>query len=201
MSEGIVLEVTYELSPEDFWRFAVYYRRHKMSLRPLFRNAFAGILLLVFVGGLWVVLDSWLRIGRIQWSMMFSLAGIAWFFRRFLLPTRKRVARLAMQQPGLLCEHAIAISPLWFFEKTAVNETKVAWKTLQSIEEDADYHFFFIGKANAFIIPKRAFSSLAEAQAFLDKARQYWEAAKAGQTASSDDTGTWPPPPQSVKQG
>lgn len=168
-----------------------------MSLRPLFRNAFTGIMLLVFVGGLWAVLDSWLRTGRIQLSLVFPLAVIAWLFSRFLLPTRKRAANLAMQQPGLLCEHTIAISPIWFFEKTAVNETKIAWKTLQSIEEDADYHFFFIAKVNAFIVPKRAYSSLAEAQAFLDKSRQYWEAAKTGQPLPEIKEGeVWPPPPR-----
>lgn len=131
--------------------------------------------------------------------MLIYLAGMIYFGRRLLPPNRKRILKLSMQKSGVVCEHIISISPAWFFEKTEVNETKVAWKTLLSIDENADYQFYFVSKANAFIVPKRAFSSMAEAQAFLNKARQYWDAAKMGQLASPDKSEIWPPPPQRAK--
>lgn len=195
------MNVIFELTHDDLWHFSLYYLRHKHFIRLPLMYIWSGFMGLVFLGGAWVAVDLWLTLGRTSWIMLLGLLVLPFFAFRMFPPTKSRVIKIARQRSGLLCEHTIAISPQWFSEKTAVNETKVAWKTLHSIEEDAEYQFFFIAKANAYIVPKRAFSSLAEAQAFLDTSRKYWEAAKAGQTASSDDTGTWPPPPQSVKRG
>ncbi len=104
----------------------------------------------------------------------------------------------------MLGEHLTVISPEWFFEKTAISETKRAWTAFDSLDEDANYEYFFISKTHAYVIPKRAFSSLAEAQTFLDKARRYRDAALTGQPVleetNAQDNGVWPPPPQSVKQ-
>lgn len=194
------MEVAYELTPEDIWHNSLYYRQ-KSVIRPVFLHLLAGLLGLLAFLGFGLVVASWLMHGRVDLSIVPWSCVLLFWLVRLLPPTKGEIIKRARRRPGLLCEHTIAISPQWFSEKTAVNETKVAWKTLHSIEEDAEYQFFFIAKSNAYIVPKRAFSSLAEAQAFLDTSRKYWEAAKAGQTASSDDTGTWPPPPQSVKRG
>lgn len=191
------MHVTYELTPDDFWRFSLYYLRHKHFIRPSLMYTFSGVMGLAFFGGTWAAVELWLTLGRVQWTLLLCLLVLPFFAVRMFPPTKGRVIKLAKQRPGLLCEHTIAISPAWFFEKTAVNETNIAWETLFSIEEDADYQFFFIAKANAFVIPKRAFSSLAEAQAFLDTSRRYWKAIKSGQPIPELKEGeVWPPPPR-----
>lgn len=83
-------------------------------------------------------------------------------------------------------------------------DSLIWWTALLEVGESTTQIMFFTDVNRAYLVPKRAFSSLAEAQAFLGKARLYREAALNGQTLPDDapavDTGVWPPPPQSVKQ-
>jgi len=140
---------------------------------------------------------SWLFFHDPFWTALPAVAAIAFLVPRFF-PTKKRLASLAAKTPGSLGERLTEISLEWFFEKTVVSETKRAWSAFDSLDEDANYLYFFISKTHAYVIPKRAFSSLAAAQAFLDKARHYRDAALSGQTlpdeAPADNTGIWPPP-------
>ena len=190
------MEITYELTPEDFWHFNVYYRRHKSVLRPWFRNPFLGVFVIIFLSGLWMIWDSWVRYGQIQWIFVTLLPAFAFYAYRLYPPTKKRVLKVAAQQPGLLCEHTIAISPKWLLERTAVNESKTAWGTVDSIEEDREYMYFFLTKANAYTVPKGAFSSLAAAQDFYVFAQHCWAAAKIGSEYTPDVNRDWPPAPQ-----
>lgn len=190
------MHVTFELTPDDFWHFSLYYRRHKHPIRPLFIYSLGAVMSVVFLGGLWVVADSWLRYHQPQWTLLFYLAAMAYFIPRFLPRRKAYVIRLARRRPGLLCGHTVSISPEWLAEKTEVNDTKVSWLTLDAIEEDRDYLYLFVTKSVAHTIPKRAFSSPHEAGMFLNTARRYWEAAKSGQPVPADDADIWPPPPR-----
>lgn len=190
------MQVTFELTPDDFWHFNLYYRRHKHPIRPFFIYSLAAMMSIVFLGGIWVVADFWLRRHQLQWTMLFYLAAMAFFIPRFLPRSKAHMIRLASRRPGLLCGHTVSISPEWLAEKTEVNDTKVSWSTLNAIEEDGDYLYLFVTKAVAHTIPKRAFTSLAEAQTFMDRSRRYWQAAKTGQPVPADDCDIWPPPPR-----
>jgi hypothetical protein len=190
------MHVTYELTPDDYWRFNLYYRRHKYPIRPFMLCALAGVLGLLFLAGSWVAVETWLTFGRAQGTLLLSLLILLLVTLLILPPTKGKVIRFARQRPGFFCEHSISISPEWLSEKTPVNESKVAWATLKSVEEDADYLFLFLDKLVAHTIPKRAFSSPHEAETFLNTARRYWEAAKLGQPVPAEDTATWPPPPR-----
>ena len=190
------MEVTYELTPDDLWSFQVYYRRHKASIRLSLLYTFAGVLGIVFIGGLLAIVESWLKTHQIDWAMLFLLAGATYFTRRFLPPTKARAIKLASQKPGFFCEHIVSVSPEWLAEKTSVHDAKVAWTTLHSLEEDQSHFYFFTSKISALIIPKRAFSGPHEAEAFLNTARLYWNAAKNGTPLAAEDTAVWPPAPR-----
>ncbi len=195
------MQVTFDLTPDDFWHFSIYYRHHKYPIRPLLMYALFAMISLVFLAGSWVAVEVWLTRGLLQWTLLVCLPILLFFIVRFLPPTKgrvvKKVRRFANQKPGLLCEHTIDISPEWLSEKTSVNETKVAWTTLKSIEEDSAYLFLFVDKLVAHIIPKRAFSSPHEADMFLNTARRFWEAAKSGSPLPVPQDGeVWPPPPR-----
>ncbi len=189
------MEVTYELMPEDLWQCALYYRRHKAAIRPAMLYILAGSIGLVCLGVIWVFADLWLRLHQPQWSLMLCLPAAMWLVFRALPPTKKRLVKLHSQRPGFFCEHTYGISPEWFSEKTPVNETKVAWVALHTIEEDHAYLYFFLSKTNAHIIPKRAFTNPREAQLFGDTACFYLDAAKTRTPVTADDAAVWPPAP------
>jgi len=190
------LEVTFELTPDDLWHCALYYRRHKAAIRPTLLYILAGTVGLVCLGVTWVFADLWLRLHQPQWSLLLCLPAAMWLVFRALPPTKKRLVKLHSQHPGFFCEHTYGISPEWLSEKTPVNETKVAWTSLHTIEEDQAYLFLFMSKTNAHVIPKRAFTSQREAQLFGDTARRYLDAAKTRTLVTADDAAVWPPAPR-----
>jgi len=190
------LEIIYELVPEDVWQYNLYYRRHKATLRPVFLYALAALVGVVYLGAILIIVDSWLRYHQPQWAMLLYLAAMPFFVSRFLPATKKRVVKLHSQRAGFFCEHIVGISPEWLSERTTVNDTKMAWTTIQAIEEDQNYFFLFISKSVAHIIPKRAFSSPHEAQVFLSDTRRYWDAAKTRTPVIADNPAVWPPAPR-----
>ncbi len=189
------MHVTFDLTPDDFWHFSLYYRRNKYPIRPFFLYALFGVIVFLFLVGSWVAAEYWLTFGRAQSTLLVCLPVLLFFAVLIFPPTKRRVIKIARQRPGLLCEHTIGISPEWLSEKTRINENKVAWTTLKSIEEDSEYLFLFLDRLVAHVIPKRAFSSPQEANTFLNTAHRYWEAAKSGQSLPAEDAAVWPPPP------
>ncbi len=193
------MEVTFTLTPEDLWQYNLYYRRHKAAIRLPLLLSLVGLLSLVCLASIVLFIYSWLYAHDPFWTIVPIIAAMIYLLPR-LFPTKKRLVQQSSKTLGTLGDHLAVISPDWFFEKTSVSETKRAWAAFDSIEEDASYEYLFISKTHAYVIPKRAFTSLAEAQAFLDRARLYWNAAKTGQTlpdeAPAEDTGVWPPPPR-----
>ena len=196
------LEVTYELTADDLWRFNQYYLRHKTPYKAILITnpsliTKIGFALLCF-GILVEIGDSVIAVLQHHspdWAMLVCFAVLAIVIPTLLPPSKKRIAKAASKQPGFLCEHVTTISPEWFAERTFVNETKIAWTTILSLEDDQSY-FFFLSKNIGFIIPKRAFSSPAEADAFLNMARRYWDAAKTRTPPTAEDTAIWPPAPR-----
>ena len=73
---------------------------------------------------------------------------------------------------------------------------KARWKLFLTVAEEADY-FCFVGRTRAFLVPKRAFNSSAEAHAFFDTASSYWRKAKGiAPPPAPDLSGIWPPAPR-----
>ena len=198
-----VLEVTYELTADDLWQYNQYYLQHKAPFRSLLISnssliiklglGFFGLMLFLSFG---ISVVALLQHHSPDWVMLLSPIALVLAVPRLLPPSKKRIAKAASQQPGFLREHSVTISPEWLAEKTTVNDTKIAWITLPSLEEDKSHFFFFLSKTVAFIIPKRAFSSPVEAQAFLDRSRRYWQAAKNGTPVTAEDQAVWPPAPR-----
>lgn len=191
------MEVTYELIPEDVWRFALFYRSYRSGLRPAFLNVFRALMLLIFIGGLFVLADSWERHEGVQWSVLIGVVLIVWVMRQHFGPSKARVLKNAVSRSGLICRHSMALGPKWLSEKTEVNETKARWDTIEQVVEDAQYIYIFVSKTNAYIVPKRAFHYPAEAQAFVDTAKNFWMNAKTGVVARAqvEEASVWPPPP------
>ena len=195
------MEVTYELTPDDLWHYNQYYLRHKAPFQSLLLTspvtkigfAFLSLIMLADTG---IFIGSLFQHHRIDWGMLFGPVALAFVIPRLLPPTKKRLTKITSQRPGFFCEHIVSISPEWLSERTTVNDTKMAWTTIQSIEEDENYFYLFTSKSVAHIVPKRAFSSPHEAQAFLSDARRYWGTAKTRTPVTADNPAVWPPAPR-----
>lgn len=191
------MEVTFTLTPEDILQYAQhYYRTRRMKMRPVLIYAYFALVLLVIPAGIW---ESWRKTGAVPWIMLFGFALVLCGAYVLLPPMRWRITKFIRKQPESVISHTVNISPEWLSAKTTMSESKHSWQTIYSLEEDTDYLYLFVTKISAHIVPKRVFTSQAQAQVFLDRARFYWNAAKTGQTLSdgvAEDSGIWPPPPR-----
>ena len=197
----IVLKVTYELTPDDLWQYQLYYRRYKAPIPSVHLDSLivkSGLVFvcLVLLLSAYVSLETLIKHHTFDWSIVGVFAVLAVAAVCFLHPSKRTLIQRGAKQPGIFCEHVHEICPEWTAHKTFVNESKMAWMAIFSIEENEAYLFLFLSKNAAYIIPKRAFTSYSEAQAFLDKSRRYWEAAKTGTPVAAEDEAVWPPAPR-----
>lgn len=193
------MEVTFTLTPDDVWLYSRRYRYRSMQMRPALVHACLGLTLTLAALSLWIAGDVWHRTGSVPWGFLAGLAVMLWMSFLFLPPTRGRIARFIRKQPKMMLTHFLSIDPAGLSAKTSADESRYPWQTMYSLEEDAGYLFLFISRNSAFIVPKRAFATLNEAQTFLDTARRFWEAQR-GQPLPAEDSNIWPPPPRRLAE-
>lgn len=69
---------------------------------------------------------------------------------------------------GITGEHSIEISEEGLREKTTVNDSFSTWESVTKLDQDKKYLFIFLGH-EVYTIPKSAFTSIEEADAFFNK--------------------------------
>ena len=182
------MEVNYQLTSDDFYRFQRYWWRRKSKIRPWM----LGLMILAAA-----VLPS-LQIIRQQPSQFFLwiVPPVALILLLLSLLYKPLMRWQAKTVPGLLSPHMLRIEQAFLVEQTTVAEAKVNWSQIESIEDGSEATYFFINNRYGFLLPWHAFSSPAETQAFLSQARNYWNAAKNGVPLPSDKGAIWPPPPR-----
>lgn len=191
------MEVTFALTPEDLWTFNLYVLRRTPSfkLRSGVNFALLPLCLTAFCSlagfGIWQCL-------------LFGAVSAAVWVPFLLWLARWQTARNARKRRAVLDKQTVSLSAKGVRQVNTQADSLIWWTALLEVGESTTQIMFFTDANRAYLVPKRAFSSQAEAQAFLDKARRYRDAALNGQTVSEEapavDTGVWPPPPQSVKQ-
>ncbi len=196
LRKGIALEVTFELTLDDLWQYALYHRRQKSMLRTILLYGFAILISVTCVTGFWGIIQAVFRHHTLDWAGLLLLIFMAFCVPRIWPPTKKRLVKLQPQQPDIIGPHRVSIDQSWFFEETLAREIKYTWRSFESVEENQRYFFLFLSKNVAFLIPKRAFPSPHEAQTFLDTTRRYWSAAKNGTPVTAEDAAVWPPAPR-----
>jgi hypothetical protein len=168
------MDVQFTITAEDL----VAFKQHCGHTSLLVRNSFRGCLVAVpLLIGILIILS------RPDLLIWFVLAGIAWFL---LVPLAWQrlvigdVARVNANKigPGILGQHTITISEQLLHEVTDVNNTKYAWGNIQGIEQTEQHVYIFTNMLCAHIIPKRAFATHEQAEAFYRAAQTYFHKAR-----------------------
>lgn len=87
--------------------------------------------------------------------------------------------RLPAKGGTMLDNHNLKIDSEGVSAKGQVSEGSIRWSGVLDIIETKEYFFIFVDTAMGFIIPKRVFSSPADADQFLNTAKSFWKAVKA----------------------
>ena len=91
---------------------------------------------------------------------------------------------MAAKTPGVLGRHDFSISPAGLKEVTAVNDSMNAWAGIREVIMTRNYLVFYNGMT-AHAIPRRAFASQAQFDAFSDQTVAWWKSARAVHPAAA----------------
>lgn len=111
---------------------------------------------------------------------------------------RPRIAeRQAQRNSQVISRKTMRISTTGVFVRHPLGEVTLHWPLIMDTVDDRDCYYFFLGRANALAVPKRAFSGPDAALAFYNTARQYWQSGKTLATPNQEASpGVWPPAPR-----
>ena len=159
------IAVDYELTAEDVARFQRFHiLRNPKTLRTLVIHA----LLIAVVGSF--VWKSGISLAAAVLYIILPLWVMPWVTRRQL---RKHLATHG--------RHSFALSPagLWT-TSTALGEGRVEWSAITEVVANEHMVMLYRNEQNAYIIPRRAFATPQEAEAFLLRATEWHATAMAG---------------------
>ena len=188
------MEVTYQLEREDYWQYYQFVagRTQAFKRQMLLRSLIPAIIILDLI-----LLLLFLHVGGIVWV---TLGGAAVYILCFapVKWSRKRIFLSTVEaRPGALGLHTLALGVEGFHEENAAVETRVRWPKVSEIADNKQLIVLFLGPQFGYLIPKRAFPSEEQAQAFLETARAYHQSALKGTAPMLPEvTPSWPPAPQ-----
>ena len=182
---GDISEVVYQLDVEDLVELALHNHQRSRALRRQFvivRVSAAAAALLVFTPLLLAPrIDAFPLLVLCFFALLIFLAP-SWVRRR-----QRRLYRKIFSEGRnrtLLGPRLLRLTPQGLMFHSELVESTVQWPALESIENDAEYAYFYIASYQANIVPRRAFNDDLQFAAFVELARRYWRQATPAAAAS-----------------
>jgi hypothetical protein len=171
-------EITYTVTITDMKAFLRHHRRVSPAMRRV-----RFVTLILFSG---ISLDTTIRTKgpsiafHITYFFVMLTACLIIVFVLFSIMNWvvQWSAFRAGDRHGVLGQHTITLTPEALYERTAVNESKALWRSLYRIDGSPQHIFIFTQPNGAHVIPRRAFPTSADADAFLETAKKYYDAAQ-----------------------
>jgi len=170
------VEVEYEITPDDLyhyhWRASFRSPSAKRTKRKFYLYVLLTYMLLTFLPAIG---SEGFEISHVNlwWLLPLPvLFAAGWIVMRW--QTRRAILELVEEEKpgrGQLGAHKISLNEAGLVERTAVNESRHSWTGVDRVEHDQKYIYIYTAPHAALIIPKRAFSTLQEAESFNQLAR------------------------------
>ena len=165
LSADDALKISYDLSPREMNRALAWLgARHPFNI--------AVRLLILLVGSVLAFLD--VHSGQTLFRAILVQVVVPLALCEAVLRVAMRLGlriSYSTSAKGFAGPHEIVLSPGGLTESTPVNNTTHSWEAVTSIVENSDFVFLKLSHAMAHIVPKRAFSSDADMEAFVRFAR------------------------------
>ena len=167
------LTVHYELTKSDFVETVLYIQGKSDSIRKQRRRGF----LIMFVLGTYIALMLLVSYGVeftgeiLIWLSCF-LVVFLFLFRR---SHRKQMNRLIEPEgfESTLAPTTLTLDAEGVTVENDFHFTRLKWLAITQVRENPDYLFFYTNPLTAHAVPKRAFPTPADADAFYAFARRY----------------------------
>jgi hypothetical protein len=166
------MEVDYELTRNDLyafqWRATQVSPVARRARRKLYIYLFLAVLLLAIVPAIGA--DGFV-VSRVSFGFLLIffplVAGITWLLEKRL--TRRTILELLkdeVPEKGQLGKHSVKLDDGGVFETTAVGESRTSWAGVNRVEQSPGYIYIYTTPSAAFIVPKRAFADVRDAEDF-----------------------------------
>jgi hypothetical protein len=167
---GKRMKVTFTLNADDYWRVNRYVLFEK-SRHIFFLIAF--FLVLVAFGNLFP------KNQPITFWSLIPMLLVVLIVGGIFLSLKFDILSLPFGKPSEAGEQILTLTQHRLTLQTATSDWSLSWDGVFDLAEDKKELFVFLSKNRALVVPKRAFSSEQECQAFFDSAKSYWKAVKA----------------------
>jgi hypothetical protein len=176
----------YEITKEDVGAFNLYHSLHSPAARRQYlRSWFVPAVIWLFVfSGIWYFADrergrpfqTFLDLFPLFSFVPLYLLYFPWAYRRKL---RNIVAGMVSegQNRGLFGRHRVTISPESVVESSEHSQSSTAWRAVERIVSADERAYIYTNALAAIIVPRRAFASPSEFDAFVRTARGHHEKA------------------------
>jgi len=183
MAEGLSTHA-FQLAPQHFAAFSWWVRR---------RNVLRWVLLCILPLPTLVVLALWFRAATLGWGealgrVVREPAGEIGLILAIVYPIVQIVGPFTLgsaqaRASKALGPRTVSISSTGLHEQLGVGSKQYDWSAFKQIGEHRDVMVFPLGPSpaltGAILVPRSAFPSPAEADAFVAEARRLWQAARA----------------------
>ena len=187
------MEITYTLTKEDLLRYNSFLVRRTPSLRigQIVSSLFVPLVLLFYsVGPLNPFHEH-------RFALLLTiLITIVWIpFRMWV--TRWAILKRNENTPGLFDRQTVKIGAKGLYGISGHTEITRAWPSFTEITGNTEYIYLLLNRMTVVIIPKNAFLSPQDAEAFLNAARGFWKSAVFGSDMPAvPEPTSWPPSPR-----
>jgi YcxB-like protein len=207
-----MMEVEYELTPEDLIAFQRYHRQHPSTSKSS-RNTLVSFIvwIVVFAGVFALVSARDLFNDPIADYLCSQLPGAGVgaavaFLGIILLAklTKKNALQKALREgrnaEKMLGKRRVVLDGQGAYTATEYFTTTFFWKGIDKIATTNRHVFFYISTATAYIVPARAFPDRRAFAAFVEAARRFHGAADAGDAVwEMTNEGQWERRPSGIQ--
>lgn len=122
-----------------------------------------------------LIRPRWSSVERILFFVTYSLAWLIAYPIYYRWVIKRNILKIYSQNAskGILGAHTIVIDPEGVTERSAVGESRTTWSGVEKIDDDGQNIYLYTGPLVAHVIPKRAFRTPDDADAFLQSAQGY----------------------------
>lgn len=187
------MTIRYTLTPADYAAVQAHFQQRSGILTNIGRRI-APLLVLFIVAVTMVVVPDPRRINFAGPALLIGVALCVAFFIGPIarLPLMKRLSRGRTRRTAefllarghnrsFLTEHRVQLGEQGIAADTDVASTTISWRGIERIENNETHIFILCGPASYMVIPRRAFTSPTEADAFTAYAAE--QLGKAGAAA------------------
>jgi len=170
---GEVMPIEYEMTFEDYKMFAEYHHQHSPTTRRLMQWWVIAIPIIMFGAVLITVPFVGFSPFLTVFAVLFSIFWIFRFPRVFKKNLAKNIDKMLKEgeNKAVIGKKILTIDDAGVKVVSEYGESRTTWEGIEKCAVSEECIYLYIGAANAYVVPKRIFSSQEECEKTIEMIR------------------------------